>query len=380
MQDSSPRESANTMHLATWSAALLGTLVAGLVVATPGWTSSAEAGPEKSRQVTVQGKSYTLWEGWHDNGKRWYRHYWRNDKKQLVHKDWNEQGVLVQQVTWKNDIRHGPARYWHDDGVLAEEVTYREGKRHGAYKKYFASGKPEIVATYHLDEPTGPYRVYHATGGIRFEGRFRKGQPDGGWISRDPSGATLERADFRDGKRVPALARRTPLSTQGLIGGDDFSFVMVRGSGLEGYDFVLKVAADGRARFITFTMVEQVYRGPKTDGLRRGETYLEQRFEISDFRLSEAHQRALRDKLAAIDVMSLDKLYNNPDIEDGTQWHVAVRSRGKSKKIDCSNKFPSQLKELARFLDKDILPHHAFDRLTAFRTRDGDASRDWSWL
>ena len=131
-----------------------------------------------------------------------------------------------------------------------------------------------------------------------------------------------------------AFGRTAPLDA------GDFRLVFGQGSGLRGFD-TLTIEADGRATLVF---------GGESSG----------RWWKSAFRLATTEMRALREKMVALQVMSLQAGYF-ADVMDGAQWYVAIRAGGRTKTIYCDNHFPEPVVALSTFIRTRVLVPHTRD-------------------
>lgn len=326
---------------------------------------------ESTTKVTIAGKTYDYAQGWWDGGKKtkWYEQYWRNGKKQLLHKSWSEKGVLLAEETYRDDYLHGPYRHFHGNGKLATEASYHNGAYDGVVKTFDEAGRLQQLAHYISGVRDGLWTRYHpVTGQPKFSGNFVKGQPTGDFTETDPNGNVLRKLTFKNG--VPVIS---PSATSG---GPGLRFAT---GGFEGWNFNLLVRPNGDVTFAAMEQIARVADRKSTgSGVKSGDLYYQAIDRIAVFRLTPADQRALAQELRTLNILNLKEKYADKNSDDATQWHVAVVLESRKREIDCRNEFPDALRKLHTFLDEKLLPHYELELETSRVVEGNTVSRDVS--
>ena len=137
-----------------------------------------------------------MYEEWLDNGKKWKKGYYINDKQDgkwiIGDGTYNyENGKLEGDFF----LRHGDGAYtegWYEnnrlDGLvntylygslLVETTEYKEGVQHGPWKKWYDDGQPFFAATCHEGKLEGVYKEWHENGVLARECTYKQGKVDG---------------------------------------------------------------------------------------------------------------------------------------------------------------------------------------------------------
>ncbi len=114
---------------------------------------------------------------------------------------------------------------------------------------------------------------------------------------------------------------------------DSFEFQLGLGSGLHGLNLV-KIFADGTASYVYET----------AGGWNR-----------KSFSVPRRDVERLVEKVNALRVFGLAQVYSDPNIEDGAQWCLLIKTGGRKKRVYCNNYFPGELQELAEFVHRMVV-------------------------
>lgn len=142
----------------------------------------------------------------------------------------------------------------------------------------------------------------------------------------------------------------------------DFDFKMGVGGGLGGMN-VLQINKDGTAHYVFCEAKE-----PEDTWLDPGKGTGQWR--RLDFSVSEDMRRKLWAVLRDASFFELNDQYSSGAM-DGTQWYVAVRRSGKTKRVWCDNSFPAEIQRIVKFAQEKIL-----EEQRKHRTEATDSQRD----
>jgi hypothetical protein len=115
--------------------------------------------------------------------------------------------------------------------------------------------------------------------------------------------------------------------------GQDFEFQFGQGSVLEGFN-VVKILPSGEARYDYGDI---------------------NAWQKKTFMVNQEAMQELADKINALGILNMGKVVSDPDVKDGEQWIVLIKTEGKARSIYFDNRFPAQVKELAAFVHERIV-------------------------
>ena len=73
------------------------------------------------------------------------------------------------------------------------------------------------------------------------------------------------------------------------------------------------------------------------------------------FMVNQEAMQELADKINALGILNMGKVVSDPDVKDGEQWIVLIKTEGTARSIYFDNRFPAQVKELATFVHERIV-------------------------
>jgi|GEM_PF-5359270 len=115
--------------------------------------------------------------------------------------------------------------------------------------------------------------------------------------------------------------------------GQAFEFQFGQGSGFEGLN-VVKILPSGEARYDYGDVTA---------------------WQKKTFRVSQEAMQELADKINALGILNMGKVVSDPDVRDGEQWIVLIKTEGTARSIYFDNRFPVQVRELAAFVHERVV-------------------------
>jgi len=122
--------------------------------------------------------------------------------------------------------------------------------------------------------------------------------------------------------------------TTPLVADSTFEFQLGQGSGLHGLNLV-KITAAG----------EGFYDYPLDDI----------KWQQWKFHVDNQTMEKLVEKINNLKIMNMKRVYEDPNVADGTQWCLLIKGNGNAKSIYFNNKFPDQIKQLADYVHNTVM-------------------------
>ena len=290
------------------------------------YAGDEESGKTKKTNIEIDGKKATHYESWWQNGK------------------------LCQEFTTLQDGKlHGKFVNGYDNGQKADELDYDDGEISGRHRSWYRTGKEKSRTEYKSGLREGSFLYWHPNGTKACEAAFAKDRLDGRWQQWDADGKLIKTIEYREGKLVSEEpARNTKLiDYPGPLGTRDFAFILAEGGYFKTGFATLRVSACGHCDYV-YHFFPYGYEARTS-------------WRKAEFDLTEKEQRALRDWLKEADLVNLKDKYKEPNLADGSQSIIALRTKETTKRILCDNKFPKAVVTLSDSVGRQILLAHRLE-------------------
>ncbi|MDB2384933.1 hypothetical protein N9V96_00500 [Polaribacter sp.] len=101
-----------------------------------------KSGEIKSKSEYFQGKRNGYYNGFYENGNKWFQRFYRNNLKIGTHKGWysNKQQSFIYNFN-NNGEYEGSVKEWYKSGQLQKDFNFEKGKESGSQKMWQTSGK-----------------------------------------------------------------------------------------------------------------------------------------------------------------------------------------------------------------------------------------------